>query len=489
MISLLLPDQIEELRTIEAAIATMSDFEAAGEFFVTRAAAVLGRRVALVEHRGKRSRLMISPGDDSESLALHAARRFAENLEPSVTVREIVVGDQSWTCVAIERRARRALLLVLAGDWTLSGSLLSEWAQRLNAVLQRFTPRIGSAAARRLLAGYTLPRRLARADDPTRMYQSIVETCAKAVNAQKGSIAVFNPQQQSLAITATVGYPSVLVRQLRFRPGAGIIGTVFRTGRPLRIGNPAQLGTLSRPRLRYRTSSFISVPLRGSSGVLGVINVSDRRDGRPFDISDLRTIVALGAVAGLALDRALAYEDARASARVAAVDPLTGLFNRRHFHTRLEEEVERARRQSSPLTLLMLDVDHFKQLNDRLGHLVGDAVLRVVGEVLRRSVRLFDVCARVGGDEFAILMPGSGEESTRHVAERIREGVEDSRPPGGPWSDDLRVTTSIGIATFAGGAGEELVGRADQALYAAKRDGRNRVHVTAPPEMPDTPAV
>jgi len=370
---------------------------------------------------------------------------------------------------------------------TLSKTLLSEWAARLSTVLQRFTLRISNAFARRLLAAYVLPRRLARADDAATMYQSIVETCAKAVDAQKGSIAVFNPEQQSLAITATVGYPSVLVRQLRFRPGAGIIGTVFRTGRPMRIGNSAQLGTLSRPRLRYRTSSFISVPLRGSAGVLGVINVSDRRDGRPFDISDLRTILTLGAVAGLALDRALAYEDARASARVAAVDGLTGLFNRGHFHTRLEEEVERARRQASPLTLLILDVDHFKQLNDRLGHLVGDAVLRVVGDVLRRSVRLFDVCGRVGGDEFAILMPGSGAESTRHVAERIREGVEDSRPPGGPWADDVRVTASIGIATFAGGTGEELIGRADQAMYAAKRDGRNRIHVTAPRETPDMP--
>jgi diguanylate cyclase (GGDEF)-like protein len=402
-------------------------------------------------------------------------------------VRNVVVDDQAWTCITIERRGRTMLVLVLAGDWTLSKMLLSEWAARLSSVLQRFTLRISNASTRRLLAAYALPRRLARADDAASMYQSIVETCAKAVDAQKGSIAVFNPEQQSLAITATVGYPSVLVRRLRFRPGAGIIGTVFRTGRAMRIGNSAQLGTLSRPRLRYRTSSFISVPLRGSAGVLGVINVSDRRDGRPFDISDLRTILTLGAVAGLALDRAFAYEEARASARVAAVDGLTGLFNRHHFHTRLEEEVERARRQASPLTLLMLDVDHFKQLNDRLGHLVGDAVLRVVGDVLRRSVRLFDVCARVGGDEFAILMPGSGAESTRHVAERIREGVEDSRPPGGPWADDVRVTASIGIATFAGGTGEELFGRADQAMYAAKRDGRNRIHVTAPPETPDIP--
>jgi diguanylate cyclase (GGDEF)-like protein len=196
---------------------------------------------------------------------------------------------------------------------------------------------------------------------------------------------------------------------------------------------------------------------------------------------------ALSSVAGLALDRARALEEAQASARVAAIDALTGLFNRRHFHSRLDEEVERARRQSSPLALLLLDVDNFKQLNDRLGHLVGDAVLRVVGDVLRRSVRLFDVCARFGGDEFAILMPGSGTESTRHVAERIREGVEDSRPAGGPWSDDVRVTTSIGLATFAGGTAEDLIGRADQALYAAKREGRNRVRISEQPGPPDSP--
>jgi diguanylate cyclase (GGDEF)-like protein len=124
-------------------------------------------------------------------------------------------------------------------------------------------------------------------------------------------------------------------------------------------------------------------------------------------------------------------------------------------------------------------VDGFKQLNDRLGHLVGDAVLRVVGDVLRRSVRLFDVCARQGGDEFAILMPGSSPENSRQIAERIREGVEDSRPAGGPWSDDLRLTTSIGIATFANTTGEDLIDRADQALYAAKRQGKNRVVIGA----------
>ena len=129
-----------------------------------------------------------------------------------------------------------------------------------------------------------------------------------------------------------------------------------------------------------------------------------------------------------------------------------------------------------------LDVDNFKQLNDRLGHQAGDAVLRVIGDVLRRSVRLFDVCARYGGDEFAVLLPDNGDGSSAQIAERIREGIEGSRPRGGPWSDDVRVTVSIGIASVLATTGEELLARADQALYLAKREGRNRVAVSAPPD-------
>jgi len=102
-------------------------------------------------------------------------------------------------------------------------------------------------------------------------------------------------------------------------------------------------------------------------------------------------------------------------------------------------------------------------------------VLRLVGDVLRRSVRLFDVCARQGGDEFAILMPGSSPEHSRHIAERIRSGIEESRLPGVPSSDEVRLTASIGIAAFANTTADDLIDGADRALYAAKRQGRNRV--------------
>jgi diguanylate cyclase (GGDEF)-like protein len=227
----------------------------------------------------------------------------------------------------------------------------------------------------------------------------------------------------------------------------------------------------------------MAMPLIGAGGVLGVISVTDRRDGREFDRTDFNTLRGLASVASLALDRLQAMDDARTSARIAAIDSVTGLFNRRYFHTRLDEEIERARRHQSPLTVLLLDIDNFKQLNDRLGHLTGDAVLRVVADVLRRSVRLFDVCARFGGDEFAILMPGSSAESSAQIAERIREGIEDSRPPGSPWTEDFKVTASIGIATTTAGAAEELIARADQALYQAKREGRNRARLGPPSNL------
>jgi diguanylate cyclase (GGDEF)-like protein len=366
----------------------------------------------------------------------------------------------------------RPIVLLFAGDWTLSKLALQEHVERFSASLARLEAG-AFAKARRVMAPYAFSRRLARIADPAQLYQLIVDGCARSVLAQKASLAVYDADQRALTIPATYGYPGVLVRHLRCYAGVGIIGRVFSSGRPLCVDDVRRLAGV-RPRLRYQTNSFISVPLAGVGGPIGVVSVTDRRDGREFDRRDLSMIRGLAAVAGLALDRLLAMDEARTNALIAAVDPVTGLFNRRYFHTRLDEEIERARRQTSPLTVLLIDVDNFKQLNDRLGHPGGDAVLRVVADVLRRSVRLFDVCARYGGDEFAILMPGSSLESSAQIAERIREGIQECRPPGVPASEELTVTASIGIATTSGVGGEDVIARADQALYEAKRQGKNR---------------
>jgi diguanylate cyclase (GGDEF)-like protein len=164
----------------------------------------------------------------------------------------------------------------------------------------------------------------------------------------------------------------------------------------------------------------------------------------------------------------------------ALVDPLTGLHNRRHFEERLGSELAAAQRHARPVSLLLCDVDHFKNINDEHGHLAGDETLKMVSFVLRAAVRKEDVLARYGGEEFVVIARETGMEGAQSLGERIRSAIEKSRCA---WrGHDLGVTVSIGVtvsvglASFVPGRTErELIESADRALYLAKQAGRNRV--------------
>jgi diguanylate cyclase (GGDEF)-like protein len=160
---------------------------------------------------------------------------------------------------------------------------------------------------------------------------------------------------------------------------------------------------------------------------------------------------------------------------VAISDPLTGLHNRRSFQARLAEETQRARRSGSPFALLMIDLDHFKALNDRHGHPAGDAALVVVAGIFRQQLRSVDLPARIGGEEFGVLLPDSDEQAALMAGERLRAAI--AACPIVHQDATLTITASIGVAWSGGGADtdEELLRAADRALYAAKRAGRNRV--------------
>ena len=163
----------------------------------------------------------------------------------------------------------------------------------------------------------------------------------------------------------------------------------------------------------------------------------------------------------------------------ARTDPLTGLFNLRRFWEDLNREVERSRRYSRFCSLAMLDIDNFKQFNDRYGHLQGDEVLKQAAEIFREHIRTSDIAARYGGEEFIVIMPETGKEVALLVGEKLRKAFADSSFPLGESQPAERLTISIGIATFPQDADNprELVDMADKALYRAKEGGRNRVTV------------
>lgn len=167
-----------------------------------------------------------------------------------------------------------------------------------------------------------------------------------------------------------------------------------------------------------------------------------------------------------------------------ARDTLTGLYQRWYVMEKIESEINRSLRHGSPMALMMMDLDHFKEVNDRFGHPAGDQVLQSVGRLLKDSCRVYDVPGRYGGEEFCVLLPQIELEQTPIVAERIRQRLEMTEIPVGGRS--LVVTASIGVAALeADGAmmsPSALIDRADRALYAAKHRGRNRVEIWSGPQ-------
>ena len=197
---------------------------------------------------------------------------------------------------------------------------------------------------------------------------------------------------------------------------------------------------------------------------------------------DLAKFEVLASQLALQVRKVRLYEIVR---ELSIVDGLTGVFVRRHFLERFEEEIRRAIKQNFPLSVLMLDIDHFKRYNDEFGHLVGDATLKEVVQVIRANVRNVDIVARYGGEEFAVVIPETREEGAVEVAERIRSAV--ARKAFRVYDEQTKATVSIGIAvspqdlsnpiqgSYDPGILFELLQKADRALYRAKKEGRNRV--------------
>jgi len=329
-----------------------------------------------------------------------------------------------------------------------------------------------------------LRRNLARLGDTLsgthdlgRILTVILDTAIASTRASSGAVYVTQPGREELALKASRGLsadPAAATGRVRL--GEGVTGRVAATGEAVR-GRAGADGLELSP-AEPAAVELISVPLRATEGVIGVLNLYDRGDRKPFDDSDLETIRTFAGQAAVALDNVLLHQEAQ---RLSVTDGLTGLGNYRFFQTTLGREVERASRFHRSLAVLMLDLDLFKQVNDAHGHQVGDAVMVEIADRIRDETREVDVVCRYGGEEFVVVLPETGREGAGYTAERICNAVR--RRPVAVAGLQLNITLSAGVAVFPthGDTPASIVRAADDALYAAKASGRDRWRMAPDP--------
>ncbi|MFP5334102.1 MAG: diguanylate cyclase [Actinomycetes bacterium] len=387
------------------------------------------------------------------------------------------------------------LLLALAASLAVAGTLLL--ARRLTAPLEELTRTVvrlghGDLSTRSVVGGHDEVGRLAAAVNTMadRLEQSLADAAAGHA-ALSDSLERFGEALarthdlggllQTVAQTAAgeAGADTCVVYVVDSPEGRGL---VERAVVDLEVHSPPTRRTLREVARRTVTErrevtllsetgvNVVGLPLVHGDRVLGAMVLAGRRH---LDDEQLAPARSLARPAGTAVSNVLVHEE---TARLSMTDALTGLANFRSLSDTLAHEVERAVRFDRPLAVLMLDIDHFKGVNDSWGHAVGDRTLSELAARLRSLVREVDTVARYGGEEFVIVLPETSSEGAQEVAQRVVEAVR--REPFGSVADGepLRVTVSVGVAAYPEHAesAAELMRRADQALYAAKAAGRDR---------------
>jgi two-component system cell cycle response regulator len=299
------------------------------------------------------------------------------------------------------------------------------------------------------------------------MLEVILDTAAVTLGATAGALYLLRPPGRELSLEVAQGYGPPPEATLRV--GQGVAG-MAAAGEPVLV--PGASATIAEP-AEPRTETAVAVPLLRGDRTMGVIALYGRPTPEPFREQDAETLAAFAAQASVAIENVLLHQETQ---QLSITDGLTGVWNRRYLELSLRKEIERASRFSRPLSLLMIDIDRFKDVNDRFGHQRGDGVLVEVTRRIMGTIRTqIDFVARYGGEEFVVVLPETPCEGGKVVAEKVRAAIRDHPFVGdGPH---LTITVSVGVSAYPldGLTAEDVVRAADQAMYRAKRAGRDRV--------------
>ncbi|MFN2588058.1 MAG: diguanylate cyclase [Actinomycetota bacterium] len=313
--------------------------------------------------------------------------------------------------------------------------------------------------------------------DMKQMLSSVLNTTVDAIRADGAVLWMFGPTREDLYPARGVNVD--LDSLGRVKVGEGVVGLVAE--RSANVLLPQHAG----PRPSRAEAAFpvmIAIPLYSQDRIMGVISVHREDPEEVFTEEEFDYIVFLGEQAGVAVENVLLHEEAQ---RLAITDGLTGVWNRRYFLMQFPQVIAAAQRFQRPFSVLMLDLDSFKVINDTHGHQRGDAILVEFAKRVDRVIREVDIFARYGGEEFICLLSETDLNGARTTAEKILDAVR-SEPFGAPGEQPLTITVSIGIASHPvhGETYKALVGAADRALYQAKQQGRDRVCTASEPEPP-----
>lgn len=301
----------------------------------------------------------------------------------------------------------------------------------------------------------------------------IVDAAVWLTKAEEGYLALVDEESGQLYLRAIKSAAENQSRNLYLPTTDTLIGQVVETRRPLRtarqpLEKPIKVAS------GFLVRSLLHVPLVAKGRALGVLGVDNLTDPNPFSETEEFLLATLADYATVAIENANLYMQLQ---RTAITDELTGLYNRRGLFELGRREVERSLRFGRQLPVVMIDIDHFKEINDTYGHLIGDQVLKVLAQRLRRNVREIDIVGRYGGEEFVILLLENDLPTAQMIAERLRLLI--SSIPVHTEKGAITVTVSIGVSAVAHDVRDlpSLLQRADEALYLAKSSGRNRIAV------------
>jgi diguanylate cyclase (GGDEF)-like protein len=325
-----------------------------------------------------------------------------------------------------------------------------------------------------LLVFHQLARSLTSSFDLDTILRTILEQMERIIEAELWTLLMLDESRNELYYALAAGGEQEALRDFRLKVGEGVAGWVVEHGETLIVPESEHDPRLNEePGVNaHRTRSVICMPLRGRKGTHGAIEIFNPRAAQMTDY----TIAFLHILADHA---AIAIENARDVARIQQLtitDDTTGLYNVRHLYDVLGTELDRCKRNGTPLALAFLDLDRFKQVNDVYGHLVGSELLARVGQRLRELCRKQDWCFRYGGDEFVILMPETGPEAALAMVGELHQALMSSRfrMKNGL---ELCVSASAGLATTPadGNSLHAIIGAADTRMYAVKSDGRGKL--------------